>query len=124
MSRISNKEYFLGEGDAKYGIRNSKRQQFQFGIVEDTPMLAEAQLFNKIGNDARLWRFKARRISEGEIKKMEEKQTSYLENKVQFLKELVDFAISMIPKESYPEGVHEGSILPWMKNRVHEKRAN
>ena len=121
MARISNKEYFIGEYGAKYGIWNSKRQQFQFGIAEDTPMLAEAQLFNKIGNDARQWRFKVRKISEGEIKKMNAKKESALEKRVRFADALVDYAISMIPKESYPHGVHEGVILPWMINRVKEK---
>jgi hypothetical protein len=27
----------------------------------------------------------------------------------------------MIPKEQYPHGVHEGTILPWIKNRVKEE---
>ena len=121
MARISNKEYFLGEYGVKYGIWNSKRQQFQFGIAEDTPMLAEAKLFNKIGNDARQWRFKVRKISDGEIKKMQDKKESALERRVRFAEALVDYAISMIPKESYPHGVHEGTILPWMINRVKEK---
>jgi hypothetical protein len=121
MSRIGNKEYLLGEYGKKYGIWNSKSQQFQFGIVEDTPMLAEAQLFNKIGNDARQWRFKVRRISDGEIKKMEEKKTSSLKRQIKYLENIVGYAISMIPKEQYPHGVHEGTILPWIKNRVKEE---
>lgn len=123
MARISNKEYFLGEYGVKYGIWNSKRQQFQFGIAEDTPMLAEAKLFNKIGNDARQWRFKVRKLSEGELKKMNEQEVNFYESKIRFLEELVDYAVSMIPKDQYPHGVHEGTILPWMKNRVHEKMA-
>ncbi len=123
MARISNKEYFLGEYGVKYGIWNSKRQQFQFGIAEDTPMLAEAKLFNEIGNDARQWRFKVRKLSEGELKKMQEKKADFMENKIRFLEELVDYAVAMIPEESCPEGVPKGRLIPWMKNRVHEKIA-
>ena len=71
---MTNKEYFLGEYGAKYGIWNSKRNEFQFGIVEDTPMLAEGRLFFIIGNDARKYRFSPRKISEGEIAKMRNKR--------------------------------------------------
>lgn len=37
-------------------------KEFQFGICEDTPMLAEARLFQKIGDDARKWRFEPRML--------------------------------------------------------------
>lgn len=57
-------EYYHGKPGAKYGIWNSVKKQFQFGIAEDTPMLAEARLFQKIGQDARKWRFEVRRIKE------------------------------------------------------------
>lgn len=55
-------EYYYGKPGAKYGIWNSIKKQFQFGISEDTPMLAEARLFQKIGQDARKWRFEVRQI--------------------------------------------------------------
>lgn len=32
----------------------------KYGICEDTPMLAVARLFQKIGEDARKWRFEPR----------------------------------------------------------------
>lgn len=54
--------YYRGEKGAKYGIWNCVQRCWQFGICEDTPMLAEARLFQKIGDDARKWRFEARRL--------------------------------------------------------------
>lgn len=60
-------EYYHGKPGAKYGIWNSVKKQFQFGIAEDTPMLAEARLFQKIGQDARKWRFEVRRIKEATV---------------------------------------------------------
>ena len=54
--------YYRGEPGAKYGIWNTVRKDWQFGICEDTPMLAEARLYQKIGDDARKWRFEARRL--------------------------------------------------------------
>lgn len=44
----------------QYGIWNTARKCWQFDICEDTPMLAEARLFQKIGDDARKYRFEAR----------------------------------------------------------------
>lgn len=38
------------------------KKEFQFGICEDTPMLAEARLFAKIGDDARKYRFELRQL--------------------------------------------------------------
>ena len=65
MTKESRKnEYYLGCTGAKYGIWNTVVKQFQFGIIEDTPMLAEARLFQKIGRDAHKWRFEVRRIKE------------------------------------------------------------
>lgn len=52
--------YYHGVAGQKYGIWNTMRKCWQFGISEDTPMLAEARLFQKIGDDARKWRFEAR----------------------------------------------------------------
>lgn len=49
--------YQRGISGEKYGIWNCQSKEFQFGISEDTPMLAVARLHQKIGNDARKWRF-------------------------------------------------------------------
>lgn len=46
----------------KWGIWNCQRKCFQFSICEDTPMLAEARLHQKIGDDARKWRFEPRQL--------------------------------------------------------------
>ena len=51
--------YYYGAG-MKWGIYNTVSKEFQFGICEDSPMLAEARLFYKIGDDARKYRFEAR----------------------------------------------------------------
>lgn len=53
-------EYYRGQRGKKYGIYNTSTKCFQFGICEDTPMLAEARLFQMIGDDARKWRFEPR----------------------------------------------------------------
>lgn len=52
--------YQQGAPGEKYGIWNAQRKCWQFGICEDTPMLAVARLFQKIGEDARKWRFEPR----------------------------------------------------------------
>lgn len=60
-------EYMHGDGVSKYGIWNAVRKQFQFGISEDSPMLAEARLVYKIGDDAKKYRFSAKALPrEGE----------------------------------------------------------
>lgn len=52
--------YHHGKQGVKYGIWNSMKKCFQFNICEDTPMLARARLHQKIGNDAKKWRFETR----------------------------------------------------------------
>lgn len=52
--------YYRGKPGKKYGIWNDVKKEFQFGICEDTPMLAEARLYQKLGDDARKWRFQPR----------------------------------------------------------------
>lgn len=52
--------YMFGARGEQYGIWNTVRKCWQFGICEDTPMLAEARLFQKIGDDARKFRFTVR----------------------------------------------------------------
>lgn len=64
MKRV---ERMHGKPGAKYGIYNTSAKKFQFGISEDTPMLAEARLCQKIGDDARKWRFVAKRLPDKEM---------------------------------------------------------
>jgi hypothetical protein len=47
-----------GSGRA-WGIWNSNKKEFQFGIKAKSPMLAEEELFKKIGWDAVKYRFSA-----------------------------------------------------------------
>lgn len=54
--------YYRGLPGVKWGMYNTVKHCFQFGICEDTPMLAEARLFQKIGDDARKWRFEPRQL--------------------------------------------------------------
>lgn len=62
--------YYRGSDGQKYGVWNTAKKEFQFGICEDTPMLAEARLFQRIGDDARKWRFEARALSKADIEKI------------------------------------------------------
>lgn len=48
-----------------YGIYNTRAKEFQFGIKEPSKNKARQKLFNKIGNDARKWRFEVREIKAG-----------------------------------------------------------
>ena len=54
--------YIRGIPNRKWGIWNKERKQFQFDIREDTPMLAEARLFQIIGEDARKWKFEVKML--------------------------------------------------------------
>ena len=54
--------YQRGLPGVKWGIWNCQRKCFQFSICEDTPMLAEARLYQKIGDDAKKWRFEPRQL--------------------------------------------------------------
>lgn len=62
MSKITKEEYQHGKQGMKYGIWNTIKKKWQFDICEDTPMLAEARLFQKIGDGARKHRFETRRL--------------------------------------------------------------
>ena len=46
--------YQRGLPGVKWGIWNCQRKCFQFSICEDTPMLAEARLYQKIGKERAL----------------------------------------------------------------------
>lgn len=52
--------YYRGIPGKKWGIWNTMKKEFQFDICEDTPMLAQARLYQKIGDDARRYRFEPR----------------------------------------------------------------
>lgn len=54
--------YYKGVKGKKYGIYNVAAKKFQFGICEDTPMLAEARLFQILGEDAKKWKFEHRML--------------------------------------------------------------
>lgn len=54
--------YYHGVQGTKWGIWNCAKKEFQFGISEDTPMLAVARLHQKIGEDARKFRFEPRQL--------------------------------------------------------------
>lgn len=54
--------YYRGVQGKKYGIWNSVRKCFQFNICEDTPMLAVARLYQKLGDDAKKYRFEPREL--------------------------------------------------------------
>ena len=58
--------YYQGIRGVKCGIWNSVAKCFQFGISEDTPMLAEARLYQKLGDDAKKWRFEVRQLPKEE----------------------------------------------------------
>ena len=45
-----------------YGIYNIMKKEFQFGIREPSKTKAWNKLFQKIGNDARKWRFEVKEI--------------------------------------------------------------
>ena len=67
--------YYHGAAGQKYGIWNNSRKCFQFGICEDTPMLAESRLFQKIGDNARKWRFEARPLPRQKSEKLRDSMT-------------------------------------------------
>lgn len=56
-----------------YGIWNSYRKEWQFGICEPTEIRAYRALFKKIGRDAYKWRFEAKKLPNGKIPKVEPK---------------------------------------------------
>ena len=64
VNKMKPSTYYQGNGHSKYGIYNKQKKEFQFGICEDTPMLAEARLFQKIGEDAKKWKFEVREVTE------------------------------------------------------------
>lgn len=47
-----------------YGIYNTMKKEFQFGICEEFPKKAREKLFEKIGKDSYKYRFEPRKIPE------------------------------------------------------------
>lgn len=60
-------EYYRGRKGRKYGIWNTVKKCFEFGIAEDSPMLAEARLHYLIGYDAYRQIFVPKRIPLQEV---------------------------------------------------------
>ena len=67
---MKREEFYRGKRGAKYGIWNREKAVWQFDICEDTPFLAEARLHQKIGDDAKKWRFEARRLPDRKIREL------------------------------------------------------
>ena len=59
---MASETYYRGVKGKKYGIWNGVQKCFQFGISEDTPMLAVARLHQKLGHDAKKYRFEPRML--------------------------------------------------------------
>ena len=54
--------WLYGEINTEYGIWDSTKKEFVFGIREPTPMLAKGRLFHKIGENARKWRYEIKKF--------------------------------------------------------------
>ena len=55
------------EVNKMYGIYNTIKKEFQFGIKEPSKSKAQKKLFEKIGKDAYKWRFEVREIKLSEV---------------------------------------------------------
>lgn len=62
LNIVRSEIYHRGEPGARYGIWNAARGCWQFNICEDTPMLAKARLYQKIGFDAKKGIFEPKRL--------------------------------------------------------------
>lgn len=62
MPNMKSEEYWCGKPGTQYGIWNDVKKEFQFGICEDTPALAEARLGKQKIRDSHKWRFSVRRL--------------------------------------------------------------
>jgi N6-adenosine-specific RNA methylase IME4 len=70
--RMKRETYYRGVPGKKFGIWNDVANKFQFGICEDTPMLAEARLYQRIGDNARKWRFQPKMLPDAEVARLKE----------------------------------------------------
>ena len=55
----------MSETTRYYGVWNTRRKQFQFGICETSKKKAREKLFSKINNDARRWCFEIKELKHG-----------------------------------------------------------
>ncbi len=90
-------EYYRGKANIKYGIWNDVSKQFQFNISEDTPFLAIARLYQKIGDDAKKARFEPKRLPEKRDKVLRDTVAELCE-----AKRLLKIAVPII-NNSFPE---------------------
>ena len=67
--KITREEWMRGEPGAMYGIFNLDAKRFMFGIAEVTPMLSIARLHQRLGADAKLLKFRVRRLSRDAVKR-------------------------------------------------------
>lgn len=86
-----------GAGKPQYGIWNSTRKCWQFDICEDTPMLARARLFQKIGDDARKWRFETKALPESMCRPSAEARIKELEEKLEAAAGDLESACASLP---------------------------
>ena len=52
----------------RYGVLNTKKKEFQFGICEPSKTKARKKLFEKIGKDAYKYRFQIKELKLGNPK--------------------------------------------------------
>lgn len=62
--------YYYGIPGKKFGIWNNVAKRFQFGICEDTPMLADARLYKCIGDNAKKFRFQPKMLPDEEAARL------------------------------------------------------
>lgn len=62
--------YWKGVQGKLWGILDTVKQMWIYGICEDTPMLAEARLYQIIGKEAREHRYEPRMLPDGIRKSM------------------------------------------------------
>lgn len=67
-----------------YGIYNTYRKEFQFGICEKTKEEAQKKLYDRIGKDSYKWRFETRKINQEENYIMSKQPTKVVTGKVRF----------------------------------------
>lgn len=60
VERLQNKQ----KSTVMYGIYNTMKKEFQFGICEPSKNKASKKLFEKIGKGAYKWRFEVRKLPE------------------------------------------------------------
>lgn len=59
--------YQFGLPGKRYGIWNAVQKEWQFGLCEATPMIADAKLHAMIGRGAYKYRFEARTLPQEEV---------------------------------------------------------